>query len=466
MTPPRSSNPPATRRSVRTGIGASGAMWPIRFYVILNALYLFVGAVYPARGVSQHRGAVFAADVTYVCLCALVAAITARVREVKRLVHSSRPGRCLTETELVRLIYIANGLSFLGIFLLYFDRAHVQGIDYSRGLSMARYQWTAAGAARGTVSSIYSVLGNLLAPCSLVAVALTHLHLEALGRHRALILAVVGVGAVMGNSALMGGRTPIVLAVAGALAIGCIRRSRGSPFFPKMVAKRALVLSGLFICGFLLYSAYVFKGRVEANQTNAYVYLGTMITHLGGELDPGSAKWVESPAVAYALAVGAYFVHSDWTFEDIMFEDQRPGTITFKAARDMLARIGLRKPDQAEDLWLYSGRFISLPGSLWYDFGAGVFVLAAAFNGLLFGIAVAVARDATGGVVWFTATFGILLITMLSPLIPAYEISVYPFLLFDCFLLRGSCGILGQRLSWLGTLRRERRRLVAVRPTA
>ena len=89
-------------------------------------------------------------------------------------------GRPLDVQMLDRMpIWLALGMSILGLLSLCYDRIVLQGIDFTRGIAIARPAATIGRKDREEgVSSIFSVFGYLLGFTFFVATSLGHLHWE------------------------------------------------------------------------------------------------------------------------------------------------------------------------------------------------------------------------------------------------------------------------------------------------
>jgi hypothetical protein len=354
--------------------------------------------------------------------------------------HSRRPlttgallpaGTPLTAGDLERLIWLSLAMSVLGFLSLCFDRIVVQGIDFSNGIAAARHLWRQSGEGRESVSSIFSVLGYLLGFTFFVATTLAHLHWERLRRRTRLGVVIVAFLLIAANSLLTGGRSIVLVQLACIVSVCGIRAVLGMTMMPGRGARIWLGGSvAMILC--IGYSLYVFSARAELGQTLPERYATSMLGYLGATPTPGFYELNVLPSSVAATAqfstvAGAYLTHSYGTFESVLEMDTTPGNVSFGFIRDMLAKLGVAQP--ATEQWTFSGRFLSVPGSLWYDFGWFGFFAGAAVLGILIGSVPRVLTMRRGAGVSLMAVLVILLTAFLAPLVLSIDILSVPFLI-------------------------------------
>lgn len=381
------------------------------------------------------------------------AALGAQAPDVGRYIA----GRPLETADVLRIVYIGMALSAVGFACLLYDRVVLQGIDYSQGIAVARELWRRAGEAREGVSSVFSVLGYTIGFSFFCSVAVAHLHWERIGKAARRVVIFGGVVLVMANSLLIGGRSIVLVQLAAIIAIGGIRNSLGKPAFPGRVGRVFLIGGALFILG-LGYSIYVFGARAAAGGGLPELYAEETLPWLGGEpteaffaldkLPQGLADTADLGTLA-----GAYLTHSYGTFESALEFRSTPGTVSFVFVRELLARMGLLA-EPTEEL-AFEGRFLSLPGSLWYDFGWVGFYVGAVVMGVLMGLVPTVLSWSRGGGVAVCIAMTLLLTGLLAPMVMAIDILCVPFMIIGFGIVDVAHRILGAGGSnWLLVARR------------
>lgn len=370
----------------------------------------------------------------------------------------NRLGRPLVERDLRGLIFLSIALAFVGLLALAYDRLAIQGIDFSQGIAAARQLWRRAGETRDGVSSIYSVLGYLLGFAFFIATTLAHLHWELISRHTRWHVLVWSTILILAHSLLAGGRSIVLVQLACIAATGAIRSLLGKPMMPGRGARIWLgVTLGMILA--IGYSIYVFGVRAETEGILPQRYAQGMLHYLGAEPTESFHELAELPptlatTAQFATVAGAYLTHSFGTFESMLDMQITPGKVTFGFIRDLLARAGIARPATAE--WLLGGRFLSLPGSLWYDFGwLGFYAGALGVGGLIGALPVIIGLRGGGGIA-ICAALLILLTGLLAPLLPAIDSLSVPFLAFGFFLVDAVHRLWAGSTSWIAVGRRVR----------
>lgn len=346
-------------------------------------------------------------------------------------------GRPLRAPDLERLVWLSIALSIVGFVCLCFDRIVLQGIDFSQGIAVARHLWRRSGEEREGVSSIFSVLGYLLGFTFFVATTLGHLHWEFLRRRTRWGIIASATILVAMNSLLTGGRSIVLIQLACVVAVCGMRAMLGKKMMPGRGA-RIWLAGTLALVLAVGYSLYVFSARAEAGKIPSEVYVTGMLGYLGGQPTPGFYLLNELPAsvaatTQFATVAGAYLTHSYGTFESVLEMQQTPGTVSFGFVRELLAKMGVGELSSEE--WSLSGRFLSLPGYLWYDFDWVGFYIGALVVGVLFGITPYLLRFRNGAGFSLVAVLIIFITGLLAPLVLSIDILCVPFLIIGFVLV-------------------------------
>jgi hypothetical protein len=419
-------------------------------YLCTWAVFLILLLVLPVRYGRLEMAVASFSLFSWVAISGLVAYVTHRVlidRETKPLATLEQMGRPLNETDLRRIIWLSFTLASVGLMCLIYDRVVLQGIDFSQGIAAARQLWRRSGEERQGVSSVFSVLGYLFGFTFFVATTISHLHWELLSRRTR--RAVIGLAAilVLSNSLLTGGRSILLIQLACVAATGAMRSMTGRPMLPGRGARIWLscILALVVSVG---YSIYVFSARAELGGNLPERYAQGMLNYLGGE--PSAAFYSldllpESLAATaqFGVVAGSYLTHSYGTFESVLEMGVTPGTVSFGFVRELLAKVGLINSPSEE--WVLGGRFLSLPGSLWYDFGWFGFYSGAVILGLMMGVLPLIVSVRGGAGLATCAAVLILIIGLLAPLLLATDVLSVPFLVIGFVLVD-----IGHRM-WAGS---------------
>jgi hypothetical protein len=358
--------------------------------------------------------------------------------------------------ELRMVIMVSLAIGVFGFASLVIDRVFIQHIDYSQGIAVARELWRKAGEEREGVSSPLSVLGYLFGFSYFVATTVAHLHWEQLRKSDRGVILLVSSMLVVGNSLLTGGRSIVLVQLAAIASVGTLRKVMGLSFMPGRGA-RALVGVIVTVIVALSYSLYVFSERASVGKTLPAIYAQGMVEHLGGETTDAFGGLERMPFIVGSLGqfgtlAGAYLTHSFGTYESALEFEQRPGSVSFAFLRQLLHKSGLLRED--DEGWPLEGRFMHLPGSLWYDFGWVGFVVGAIVLGALVGGAPALATALGGGILAIGISEFALLTGLLAPLLLSMDILSVPFMMLGFLQLEIVARLAGGRRCWLAAGRR------------
>jgi hypothetical protein len=295
----------------------------------------------------------------------------------------------------IRLFRLSIILSLLGTLCLTFDRTIIQGISFTDGLAVAREKWRLAGEARGgSVSSIYSVLGYLLAPAFYYAIINLVIY-RSIHKSRKwkwiLILTLIA-----WNSVLTGGRSVAFVALimfASAHAYhrqfffdpnwkswsGFLRR-KNLPLNKKSLS------TAIVIVLLLSYSLYIFSVRSVANGMSVYEYVDQALNGLGLQMYSfisTNKEFIPFSEGFYLVTLFlGYILHSYVvTTKIFMYPYENDALIIFSGFGLILSKIGIIDPPKTD--WFLAGSFSSLPGSLYMQGGLSFMVIFGISIGLL-----------------------------------------------------------------------------------
>lgn len=365
-------------------------------------------------------------------------AIALLAMHMLRPVEVRHPGHEVPERpkgQVGRVPCLGLALGATGVALIFYDRVLVQGVNPLEGLASARTQWSQArGSSLGT-SSMFSMLGYALGGCHFAAAALILLRVDGVPSVRQLS----GLGAcfvtVLAECALNGGRSSLLLLAAVCLGAVCLN--------PRVSAWRALTRPLVLACAAaaVAYGLGVFASRVGSDGHSPAEYALDFLHYLG--LEP--RVWLTQaslPAAAwYGLLSWAYLVHSFATTCAIAVEPTSENVLVGTHILRILAKLGLASAPT--DTWFLSGRFPSLPGALYHQFGA---VGLAAFGSLLGAIPAAALRVHARhpGSILASGCFVLGVVTLvLSPELAAFDFLMFPSVALGFLILAG--------LAWSGS---------------
>lgn len=412
----------------------------IRFYVAVWGGYFSLLLLLPVRYGRADWDLAFGALVAFVVASSMVAMLA----DLALSQHASRSvdlswiaAGPFTTREVERLVLTGVALSFVGFVLLAYDRIFIQGIDFSQGLAVARNLWRDAAQDRQGVSSWASVLGYMLGFTFLAASVVAFVHWENLGRY---VRAAVIIGVPMlalANSVLTGGRSILVVQFAALAAGAALRAAAGRRVVPGRFISVVLV-TGVFVLVALAYSLYIFSSRATASSIAPSQYTIEMLHYLGGVptrayLALDALPFQVASILQFAVIAGSYVTHSAGTFESVLFIGQTPGRVSFGFLLLLLDKLGIPVPESQE--WILGGRFLSLPGSLWYDFGWTGLGVGAVVMGLLLAAVPRLAASRSLGGLGTGAATGILVVAFMSPLLVAVDSLAFPFMIVGFVLL-------------------------------
>jgi hypothetical protein len=395
--------------------------------------------VTPAKSLYEntHAQAVFLV-VIYVVLSVAGAILLMFVfpKKILRQEPTTKMNRLYDYLKPHRLIILTGLLVICGLLLHLYDKVFIMRIDYSAGIAKARHEWLAHGAARsGVISSWQSASGHILVNFYFIVMAMTLLFWKELPILYKYFGYSVSIIAVLIYSASMGSRTvPLffLLYIISALLLG---KSLGRRFLPK--GFRCLFV--LLVLLILAYNLFVFHERGKKFGNSPKQYTQSFFSQLEGKESSGF-RWGEKlpgflrEIFYYGILTTIYVNHNQWTFDYVLTLEDRPGQSMFNTLYGGLFKVGLIGKEQIGNR-AFSGRFLSLPGCAYYDFGGlGMFIIA-----VLHGIFLFAANHLVRGNklrVWYIFLFLLVgMFSLVSPLTSAANLMTFPYLVFSYLCL-------------------------------
>ena len=327
-------------------------------------------------------------------------------------------------------------LSILGIIFLLYDKIAIQNIDYSKGLASARQEWRVIGEERSNAaSSIYSAIGYLFGGCYFLSLSILLSRYFFINDKNRIFYLLICAFLIFLNSAITGGRSSILLAIVfgsfGYFSKNNKNYQRG--LFENTSFMKYFKLLLLCAAG---YSVYIFYERALAGEQIAGAYSIAFLEYLGLAPDEWFAR------VAYETEWGAvvalfnlalsYLTHSLSTTAAIVGASNQYGDAMFVNFMQIGSKLGISQ--QPED-WFMGGRFSSLPGALYFQYGAAGLLIGSAILGILTGrIARIFKSDPNRMLVFFLCSIAELILLM-SPFLFAAEFLFFPSILVGGLLI-------------------------------
>lgn len=343
------------------------------------------------------------------------------------LVYISLPRVVSTRDEggfsVVALAAVGLSISAAAIISLFISKK-LAGIDYSIGLCYARYQMGNLGR-QGTILSAFGNVFSYAFFVPVVAVITSNVS-------RRLFWTVLGVSFafLMALSIVTASRSTLLLFAGFSIAAMCIRLVLGREIPRIRIIDVACVVGIVAVIGVFIGSVFACRADASHLSTGQYQlsfqkYMGMQGEDADSTIDEG----LRSQASGLVGMTTLYIIHSAYTFDGILsLPDAHSGQILMQYTRELLARAGLMSPP--ED-WLLAGRFASVPGAIYYDYGLVGFLIGSAALGLLSWAATTAVKRFRSSVLVTGLSAAILTITLLSPIHPAEEFMSFPFI---CFL--------------------------------
>ena len=352
----------------------------IKGFLICWAVYWAAVAVLPVHSIYPATTEALILQLSFVCLVCLgylsVAALTPNSQMPVAASHSIPSVR--------RVIALSLIMSLLGFLFLLFDKIYMQQIDYSNGLAVAREQWRTIGEDRdGKASSIWSALGYLIGSGYYVALVLAITHANQLTSRQRVWVVLASFMFALANSIITGGRSNFLLLVVIAMSSLSARSRLGVASVFSSRKQRRIAVSVLFLTVF--YMGFVFFARANAGNQLIYLYVVNFLPYMGLDFDSWYLRsvgesWVGDAGSLTILMIG-YLTHSFASVAAIMDAPLEHKVIIFNNFASIFYKLGwIEKPDTD---WFLQGRFPSVPGALWHEFGTigfGLCSLALGFS--------------------------------------------------------------------------------------
>jgi len=333
---------------------------------------------------------------------------------------------------------VALSLGMAAFLFLVADRLFIQGIDYSNGACIARGQMTRLGLERHGVSSPLSVFGQLFGYTYFVASTLVVT--RSVSRKTFWLVMGLAFFILMLQAQVAASRSPLILFASFTFAGLCIRIVEGGIPRIKPIDVVLTVLFGLIAVGFVL---SIFSCRAAASNQTTSEYAQGFTEFLGAKEATGTASvgdavetqkdqlpaWRQTYVGGLFSITALYLVHSAYTFAGLISLPPDTRTLTLDGPIYLLQRVGL-KVSNGEANEALSGRFPSLPGTLYHDVGVAGMILGGLVLGLSIWGALHLVSRLQANVVTIGIACAVLSVAYTSPLLLATNMMSFPFICF------------------------------------
>lgn len=350
--------------------------------------------------------------------------------------ESSRP-RMISGVEplnsfMTKCMSVACFLSVLGICSLVVDRTIYQGVDFfTQNFVEIRARLNADRAPGSGVSSFFSVFGNLFQFTYFFAFVCLVFYREAIGSMRRKLYWFTILTLLFSGSYILGGRSIIGLFALTFVGVMVARVVTGRSDFWRLIKFRYLIFMLASTGAVLAAIAFVFYVRASVSNLSSSEYLLNFVDHLRGravmEYVP-CVSGVECDFINYAQLSGIYVVHIFWVFAELLESPvvNPQGSPVFGASAVILSKV----LGQFVGDYEFAGLFNSLPGSLYYQYGALGMMVGGLFIGCALAYAVFSLRS-SGGVFSLISFYAFFMVMLVAPVLSIMNMMVFVFLLFS-----------------------------------
>ncbi len=354
----------------------------LRHFLSVWLLYWAVVALLPVHSIYPATTEAFFLQLTFVALVAGSAQIVLSIARVRQMPEGGRFDIACAP----QLITIGIVMSIVGLASLMYDKIFIQGISYADGLAFAREEWRRIGEEReGQASSIFSTMGYFLGSAYYVSAVLTVTQTRVLSARARTVSLLACFCLLVANSVLTGGRSSILLMAPMIISAYGARRGARTYLRANKTQLRMIKMLGL-VAG--AYIVFIFYQRANAGDFDALDYALDFLPYLGVEADDWFRHSLGTgplDALAAILVLStAYVTHSFATVAAIVDAPLEHKIIIFQHIATLLYKLGLA--DKPDSDWFLAGRFPSLPGALWHQFGAFGLVIGSSVLGFVVGL--------------------------------------------------------------------------------
>ncbi|MDA8712201.1 oligosaccharide repeat unit polymerase [Alphaproteobacteria bacterium] len=328
-----------------------------------------------------------------------------------------------------RLIKRGVYISIFGLLLNLIGKTYYSGINLFQRPAQIRSEWLSAGAEGANIFSILSYLSGFTFFASAILIVSLRGWLQ---KKKAVFYFISCLLLLIVNSVLIGGRSGVLLFLAMVTSCFFQENQKSKPTFKSLSLSPSVIT--LLLCLFL-YVSFIFYDRAALASTVISEYVINFMPYLGFAYD--SKAQIEPLKNFFSVLhlIGAYLTHSLNSFSHVLGTDEAGGLSIFKNIYDISQKLIWFLPDVEERFLV--GRFLSLPGALFYQLGIFGLICGGIILGCLTGFVFKKKNVSFQSYFW-RAFMEVHLI--LSPLVLALDFLFLPFILAGYFVLRVLAG--------------------------
>ena len=399
----------------------------IYIFIIINIAAFCILGLIPAKALISNSIFIFLLNLSFLSLVIVFALLTYFIIPKKRM----KVNRNLMNSNIIRKNFLLLSiLPIIGIILVSYDRIITRGINYSEGLRYARYAWldTSGG-------NVLGILGNLLIPFSYVGIFFIILYSTSVSKKLQVFLIISIFFGVIGHAALNGGRSNLLLAII-MIIISMIfkKKQRNKTLYKDYLTKTKIFLLGIIATTYIW---YITSLSASMGGTGIGELLQEGIVALYGIPNQAFFSNEHSSLIYFLIYFLSYLFHGQWTAEISYSLIDRGGNYSIPPIIGILAnKFNLGKITEGQTYFGDTGAFISLPGGFYYDYGFFGLILLSIFLGNLLGVAfVLINKSKRIGGLQTVFIMSILYILFMSPIIAAYGLSYFSFIMYAFLML-------------------------------
>lgn len=343
--------------------------------------YWFTFLLQPVTSLYPSVKEAFFLQVSFVLIVVMIASPMGILKSI------SNVEKLKFDKSFINIVNIGIILSITGSAMVFYDKIFIQNIDFSQGIAFAREQWKNLGQERsGTVSSLYSVIGYFIGSANFLSITILFSKRLDLSDLRRFVLILVSFFVLLINSILMGGRSSLILIIAFILYSYFDGRK-----FGKLFSKRIYIIGPISISAMIVfYVIYVFIARASANNFSTIEYSMNFLSFLGLKPTDRFVEITGESSIGWLYAVinltVSYLTHSIATTAAIIDQQYDGSSILFIHFFNIMQKIGIIAEYNRD--WFLSGRFPSLPGALYFQFGIFGFLISSVVIGVILTISI------------------------------------------------------------------------------
>lgn len=310
-----------------------------------------------------------------------------------------------------------------------YDRIYLRGIDYSSGLRAARYTWLDT-----TGGSFFGISGNLLVSFSYLGILFLVLYNRHISFYKKWLLIFGILFGVLGHAILNGGRSNLLLAFVMLLIAFLLKNNHKSINNKNIINFNNFIYFTIFIF-LIIYIFYIIQSSANLGNSDLKNLFELGVSAMYGEVNKDfHAKDYSNLYILIVYSL-AYLYHGQWTAQVSSTLTNLDGNYTFSSAITyMLEKYRIITP-LGEKYFSDTGAFISLPGAFYYDYGYLGVVLLSILLGIMLGIVFIFLNSSKIGTFKMMYIIFVLYVIFMSPILPAYGLSYFNFIILSFILL-------------------------------